>query len=143
MSAPSLPIRRRSTALLVPPILVVAAYLLFAGHNRPGGGFVGGLVAGLALALAHASDGPGAVRRITRVAPTTLLGAGLVIAGIAGAGGWLGGGFLDGGAVELTLPVFGTVKAASATLFDTGVFAVVAGMVGLVLESLSGEETPS
>jgi multicomponent Na+:H+ antiporter subunit A len=49
----------------------------------------------------------------------------------------LGGGFLDGGAVTLEVPLLGEVKATSALAFDIGVFAVVVGMVGLTLESLS------
>ena len=98
-------ILERAAALLVPPILVVALYLLFVGHNAPGGGFVGGLTAGLAIALAAAAEGLPGIRRTTRVAPTTLLGVGLVIAGITGAGGWvLGQGFLDAGARTIDLP---------------------------------------
>lgn len=131
----------RAARLMVPPILAVAAYLLFAGHNSPGGGFVGGLVAGLALALAWAAGGEGAVRRVTRVAPTALLGAGIVVAGLTGAAGWVfGGGFLDAGAWTIEVPGLGTIKAASALLFDVGVFAVVAGMVGTTLESLDEVE---
>ena len=40
-------------------LLVVALYLLFAGHNSPGGGFAGGLVAGSALALRFETLAPG------------------------------------------------------------------------------------
>ena len=40
-----------SMKVLYPSILVLALYFVFAGHNRPGGGFVGGLVVGGALAL--------------------------------------------------------------------------------------------
>lgn len=141
MSAPTSAILERGARLLIGPILVVSLYLLFAGHNSPGGGFVGGLTAGLAISLGYAADGPAAVRRITRLAPTTLLGAGLVVAGLTGAAGWvLGGGFLDAGAATWDLPMIGTVKATSALVFDIGVFGVVAGMVGLTLEGLSGGE---
>ena len=40
------------TRLLFHTILVFSIYLLFSGHNEPGGGFAGGLVAGLALVAA-------------------------------------------------------------------------------------------
>jgi len=137
-------ILERAGALLVPPILVVAIYLLFVGHNAPGGGFVGGLTAGLAVALAAAAEGKPGIRRTIRVAPATLLGIGLVIAGITGAGGWvLGQGFLDAGARAIDLPVLGEVKLTSALAFDIGVFCVVAGMVAMVLESLDESERPS
>lgn len=134
------PLLDRAAGLLAPPILVGSLYLLAAGHNAPGGGFAGGLTAGLAIALQYAAGGPGAVRRATRLAPATLLGAGLVLAGLTGAAGWvLGGGFLDAGAATLDLPVLGEVKATSALVFDTGVYLVVAGMVGVTLEALDDD----
>ena len=138
-------ILERAADLLVPPILMVSLFLLFAGHNAPGGGFVGGLTAGLAIALAHAAGGGGAIGRILRPAPGLLLGAGLVIAGLTGAGGWLfGGGFLDAGARSFDLPGLGTVKVTSALFFDIGVYLVVAGMVAVTLDAFSaGEEDAS
>ena len=136
-------ILERAAGVLVPPMLVVAVYLLFAGHNAPGGGFVGGLVAGLGIALAAAAGGPEAVRGVTRVAPASLLGTGLVIAGLTGVGGWiLGQGFLDGGAASIDIPLIGEIKFTSALLFDIGVFAVVAGMVGICMESLTRKGGP-
>jgi multicomponent Na+:H+ antiporter subunit A len=131
----------RAADLLVPPILVASVYLLFAGHNAPGGGFVGGLTAGLAIALEFAAGGAPAVRRATRIAPAALLGAGLVTVGLTGAAGWvLGDGFLDAGIRSADLPIVGQVKMTSASLFDTGVYLVVAGMVGVTLEALGGRE---
>ena len=50
----------------LPVLLVVSLYLLFAGHNQPGGGFAGGLVAGAAYALTLVAGGAGEVRRTTR-----------------------------------------------------------------------------
>jgi multicomponent Na+:H+ antiporter subunit A len=131
----------RAAALLVPSTLLVSLYLLFAGHNAPGGGFTGGLTAGLALGLEYAAGGPGAIRRATRFAPAALLGAGLVLAGLTGAAGWLlGGGFLDAGAQTLDLPLLGELKLTSALAFDAGVYLVVAGMAGLLLETLGSGE---
>ena len=43
--------------VVFPSAMVLALYLLFAGHNQPGGGFVGGLVAGAAFALRYAAGG--------------------------------------------------------------------------------------
>ena len=57
-------------------------YLLFAGHNQPGGGFVGGLVAGSAIALRYLAGGLDAVRDISRFQPWTILGAGVVLAAV-------------------------------------------------------------
>src|SRR4029453_6805177 len=45
------------TRILFHTILVFSLYLLFSGHNAPGGGFAGGLVAGLALVLRYPAGG--------------------------------------------------------------------------------------
>ena len=58
-----------ATRLLVGLILVFAVYLLFRGHNAPGGGFVAALVAGTGFALAAVSEGPAVVRRAIRIDP--------------------------------------------------------------------------
>ena len=57
--------------------MVGSVYLLFAGHNQPGGGFVGGIVAGAAIALRYVAGGIDEVRDLSRVRPWTMLGAGL------------------------------------------------------------------
>jgi multicomponent Na+:H+ antiporter subunit A len=122
-------------------LVVVAVYLLVAGHNSPGGGFAGGLVFGAALALRFLTQGPTAVRRTIRVAPTTLLGVGLLLALATAAVPLLGGGeLLDHGAADLTVPVLGHAHLTSALVFDLGVFLVVVGMVALLLEAFGGPD---
>ena len=61
-------------------VVAASMYLLFAGHNRPGGGFVGALVAGGAIAVRYIAGGIEDVRHVTRVRPWTALGLGLAIA---------------------------------------------------------------
>ena len=63
-------------------VLIGSLYLLFVGHNRPGGGFVGGLVAGAAIALRFIAGGLDEVRGLTRLQPWTILGTGLLVAAI-------------------------------------------------------------
>lgn len=121
-------------------VVVFALYLLFAGHNRPGGGFAGGLVAGAGLVLRYAGGGAESVRRTLPATPESLLAAGLLLAGLVGAGGWLwGDGFLGSESVEGTLGPFGTVKLVSVLGFDVGVFLVVLGIVAGLLVTLGGE----
>ncbi|MGE0881242.1 MAG: MnhB domain-containing protein [Acidimicrobiia bacterium] len=120
--------------------LVLSVYLLFAGHNRPGGGFVGGLVAAAAIALRYIAGGPAEIA--SRVRPWTLLAAGLALA--AGTALWSiasGGPPLDHGARELDLGVLGTAKVTSATVFDTGVYLIVVGLVLMIFEAL-GDDSP-
>ena len=62
--------------------LIGSIYLLLAGHNQPGGGFVGGLVAGAAIALRFVAGGIDEVRSLLPVKPWTFLGAGVLLASI-------------------------------------------------------------
>ena len=124
------------------PLLVFSLYLLFAGHNQPGGGFAGGLVAGTVVVLAWAAGGLGTVRRLVPIRSSALLGAGLVLAAVTGFASLVFGlGFLESGIAEFSLPAVGTVKAVSALAFDTGVYLVVLGMSVVLVRAL-GDETP-
>ena len=121
-------------------VLVFSLYLLFAGHNQPGGGFVGGLVAGAAFVLRYIAGGRGALAAAVPVDPGVPLGSGLVLAALTGVAAWLlGGQFLESGYVELDLPLLGIAKVTSALFFDTGVYLVVVGLVLGVLRTLGAE----
>ena len=65
--------------LVFSAVMVGSIYLLFAGHNQPGGGFVGGIVAGAAVALRYVAGGIDDVRSLSRAHPWTVLGAGLLL----------------------------------------------------------------
>ncbi|HVM18826.1 MAG TPA: hydrogen gas-evolving membrane-bound hydrogenase subunit E, partial [Egibacteraceae bacterium] len=122
-------------------ILTFSLYLLLAGHNAPGGGFVGGLVAGAALVLVYVSHGPDRLRRLAPLTPELLLGSGVAVAGLTGAAAWLTGGqFLQHVVASIDLPVLGTLKVSTTLAFDVGVYLVVVGLVLALLRSLGGEE---
>jgi len=124
--------------------LLFSLFLLFAGHNAPGGGFVGGLVCGAAFVLRYVRGGVGELRRIAPIAPAVVLGAGVLLANTTGLLALAAGGqFLESGKVEVDLPLLGHVKATSVLPFDMGVYLVVVGLVLAVLTSLGGEEDPS
>jgi multicomponent Na+:H+ antiporter subunit A len=128
--------------LVFPSALVLSLYLLFAGHNQPGGGFVGGLVAGAAVALLYAAGGIDDVRALAPVAPWTVLGAGLLLAAGTALVPLAGGdALLQHGKLELDAPLLGHIKVTSTLLFDTGVYAVVVGLVLMVLEAFGDEIT--
>ena len=122
-------------------IMTGSLYLLFAGHNQPGGGFAGGLVAAAALVIRYVDGGAEAVRALVPLAPMSLLGAGLVLANLTGVAAWLAGGaFLESATWSWDLPVLGTVKTSSALAFDTGVYLVVVALVPMVLRTLGEED---
>jgi multisubunit Na+/H+ antiporter MnhB subunit len=117
--------------------IVFSLFLFFAGHNAPGGGFIGGLVAGAALVLRYVAGGAAEVRRVVSLPAETVLGAGLVLSVATGMAGWLlGSEFFESRLFEAELPVLGTLKASSALFFDAGVYLVVVGTALAVLTVL-------
>ena len=143
--APSL-ILQTCVGALFHTALLFSLFLLFAGHNAPGGGFVGGLVAGAAFVLRYVEGGAEEVERTTPMSPMAFMGTGLGLAVATGAASWLAGGrFLESGKLELDVPVLGTAKASSALVFDVGVYLVVVGLVVGVLTTLgaAGQEPAS
>ncbi len=137
------------TRLVFPTIMVVSVYFLFAGHNAPGGGFAGGLLAGLALVARYVAGGRYELREAAPVEAGTLLGIGLLCAGLSGLGGLvLGGAVLQTAALEVDVPVLGHVKLVTSLFFDVGVYLIVVGLVLDILRSLGAEldrlgDTPS
>jgi multicomponent Na+:H+ antiporter subunit A len=128
------------TRLVFPTIMVVSVYFLFAGHNAPGGGFAGGLLAGLALVVRYVAGGRYELGEAAPVEAGTLLGAGLLCAGISGLGGLvLGGEVLQTAVLEADVPVLGHVKVVTSLLFDVGVYLIVVGLVLDILRSLGAE----
>src|SRR6478752_4211254 len=73
------------TRLIFHSMIVFSIYLLLAGHNLPGGGFAGGLTAGLALAIRYLAGGRFELREATPISAGTLLGVGLATAALSGA----------------------------------------------------------
>jgi multicomponent Na+:H+ antiporter subunit A len=127
--------------VLVYVALVVSLYLLVVGHNQPGGGFVGGLVAGAAVALRYMAGGLDEVRRMVRARPWTILGAGVLISVLTAAAPLLfGGSILENGKVEVDLPLLGEIGISSALAFDLGVYLVVLGLVFMVFEAFGGDD---
>jgi multicomponent Na+:H+ antiporter subunit A len=121
-------------------VLLMSLWLLFAGHNQPGGGFVGGLLAGSAIALRYIAGGISEVRSLSRFRPWTVLGSGLLVATVAAVIPLLAGtAVLDAGFTTLDLPLIGTVNVGSALAFDVGVYLTVVGMVLMAFEAF-GED---
>jgi len=140
-AAPSL-ILERCVAGLFHTALLFSLFLLFAGHNAPGGGFVGGLVAGAAFVLRFVQGGTDEVRRTTPLSWAAMVGIGLVVAVTTGAAAWLGGGaFLESAKLAFDLPLLGTVKTTSALMFDIGVYMVVVGLVVGILLALGQKDS--
>jgi len=127
-----------TSRLLVVLLVVFSVLVLLRGHNEPGGGFIGGLLCGLAFATHALSFGVGSTRRLTRIAPHTLLGLGLLLAAGSGMVGlFLGQPFLTGRWLG-TAPGIG--KLGTVLVFDVGVYLVVLGTTLVILFGLMGRE---
>lgn len=128
-----------ATRYLMPLLLIFSVFLLLRGHNDPGGGFVGGLVAAAALALYELAFGETETRRLLHVDPRYLIGIGLLLALVSGLVSviWYGQPFMTGVWGEVELPALG--KPGTPLLFDLGVYLVVVGMTLTILLTLSEE----
>lgn len=126
--------------LLFHSIIVVSLFILFSGHNAPGGGFAAGLVAGMALVARYLAGGRYELGAAVTIDAGKLLGTGLVLAvGTALVPLFFGADALSSTWIEGELAVFGHVEFVTSTVFDAGVYLVVIGLVLDVLRSLGGE----
>ena len=132
-------ILQTATRVLMPLLLLFAAFLLWRGHNQPGGGFVGGLVVASSFVLYSIAFGVDAARRALLVTPSKLLGVGLLVALASTLPSVVAGQpFMTAQWVELGLA--GNVVAVGTPLvFDVGVFLAVIGVVSTIVFTLADE----
>ncbi len=122
---------------LLPLALLVAIFILLRGHNHPGGGFIAGLIAAIALILQQIASGIGWTKERLRVSYVALIGTGLLFAMFTGLGSFVfNRPFLTSATLHPVVPLIGELELASALVFDIGVFLVVVGTVLLTLEGL-------
>ena len=124
---------------LMPLLLMFSFFLLFRGHNEPGGGFVGGLVAATAYALYAIAYGIENAKIVLRSEPVNLIWAGLLVALISGLIAVLQGKiFMTGFWIDDKIPVIG--KLGTPFLFDVGVYLLVLGIALKIIFVLAEEE---
>ncbi|HLV65055.1 MAG TPA: MnhB domain-containing protein [Polyangiaceae bacterium] len=125
---------RLASGVLLPLFLVLSAWFLERGHDEPGGGFTGGLVAVGGLVYFALVRGPGAFEERLRAASESVAALGILVAVSSGfVGPLFGRPFLTG---IWWAPGFGTP-----TLFELGVYLLVVGGAGTALLALLSEET--
>lgn len=127
------------TRLIFHTVMVFSLYLMLVGHNEPGGGFAGGLVAGLALMIRYLAGGRAELDEAAPIDAGAVLGTGLAVAALSGLiPTLLGGGVLQSAIVDIHVPVLGTLHLVTSVFFDAGVYLVVIGLALDVLRSLGG-----
>lgn len=133
------PVFRFAAPYLTALMLLFSAFVTLRGHNDPGGGFIGGLVAASGLVVHGMAFGPDSVRRALHFHPSAVAASGLLVAALAGVvsgpagmpyltGLWWFPAALDG--VGLSTPM----------LFDIGVYLVVTGSLASIVLALEGTD---
>jgi multicomponent K+:H+ antiporter subunit A len=123
---------------LFPFIVLLALHLFLRGHDLPGGGFAAGITLTVAFILQYMACGAEWVEERLRIQPITWIGAGLLVAALAGAGSWLyGRPYLTASFAYWDAPLLGKVPLASALLFDLGIMVLVVGASALMLVALA------
>jgi multicomponent Na+:H+ antiporter subunit B len=121
-------------------MLLFSVFILLRGHNEPGGGFIGGLIAASALAIYGIANGVPAVRRAIYFHPLAMAGTGLLMSCAAGlisiaagvpfmTGLWI---YPSISGVEIPL--------STVLLFDIGVYLVVLGAITAIALTLEESE---
>ena len=117
-------------------MVLFSVFVLLRGHNLPGGGFIGGLIAASAFAIYGIACGVSPVRRALYFHPMAISAFGLFMAACSGflslpfdvpflTGLW-------------AFPVIATVEVALSTpmVFDIGVYFVVVGAITAIALTL-------
>ncbi|MDF0375122.1 MULTISPECIES: Na+/H+ antiporter subunit A [Streptomyces] len=125
--------------LLFHPILVLSLYLLFCAENMPGGGFVAGLVAGLALITRYLAGGRFELAEAAPLQPGLFTGLGLFVSTAVALGGLAEGTVLHAWTYHGHLPVFGDYHLSTSVLFDFGVYLLVLGVVLDIVRALGAK----
>ena len=125
------------TRILFPSIMLLSFYFFFSGHNAPGGGFAGGLVAALAFTLRYLAGGRAEIDEALPVDPAKILGTGILLsAACVVVPLFFGNPPLTTGYASLALPLIGEFDVPSALVFDGGVYAIVVGLTLHILGSM-------
>lgn len=123
-------------------ILSFSIYILFAGHNNPGGGFIGGLLTASAIILLYLSLDMETMKRVIPLDFIRVTALGLLIAVSTGAGSFLfGAPFLSHAFGYFDLPLYGEhTELATAVLFDIGVYLTVIGITMTIIQTIGEDQ---
>ena len=127
-----------ATRILMPMLLLFSAFILFRGHNLPGGGFTGGLVASTTFILHSYAYGVERTRELLRISPRTLIAVGLLAALGSGCVSLISGNpFMTGMWGEVQINSDEIWHLGTPVFFDVGVYLVVIGAVLTIILSLA------
>lgn len=116
---------RVGSSVVLPFALGLSLYLLWRGHNEPGGGFIGGLIAAAGYACYALPRNYTALRQVLPIDSLQLLALGLAAALVSGLAGLMGrNAYLTHAWMEI-----GNLALGTTLLFDIGVYLAVLGAI--------------
>jgi len=117
-------------------VILISIFLFFAGHNFPGGGFVGGLMSAAALVLMYVTFGSKFLEKV-RFDYKIMIALGVLLSTLSGMSGMLFDyPFLTQFDEWVTFPFFGAVHLASAVVFDLGIYLCVVGGAMIIITGI-------
>ncbi len=122
-----------------PLLLLASIFLMSRGHNDPGGGFVGGLVASTGFALLAFADSVEAAKKALRFDSRSFIPLGLTLAlGSGIIAFFFGKPFMTGYWLPFTIPIFKYFGVPA--LFDLGVYFAVLGVTLTIIFNAATQE---
>ncbi|HDB6448188.1 TPA: Na+/H+ antiporter Mnh2 subunit B [Staphylococcus aureus] len=130
---------RTVTKLVVFILLTFGFYVFFAGHNNPGGGFIGGLIFSSAFILMFLAFNVEEVLESLPIDFRILMIIGALVSSITAIiPMFFGKSFLSQYETTWLLPILGQIHVSTITLFELGILFSVVGVIVTVMLSLSG-----
>ncbi len=124
-------------------MIAVGVFIFLRGHNEPGGGFIAGILVGVAYIMQYIASGYRWSNERARFDPHFMIGFGIMLAALSGIGAWVFGyPYLTSSHAYVPIPLIGKVEIASVIVFDLGVFLTVVGIVLISLANLARVEEP-
>lgn len=125
---------------LLPVTIILSLLVFYRGHNNPGGGFIGGLMAASGFIFYAMAFGTRLAQKKLRVSPLSLIALGLSMATLSTLPALLAGNpFFTGEWISLNLAFAGTLKLGTPLLFDLGVYLTVWGILLMIIFNIIDE----
>jgi multicomponent Na+:H+ antiporter subunit B len=134
-------ITKTITKICLPLVILFSISLLLAGHNNPGGGFIGGVMFASVIALTYVAFGLDYMKSFFNPDWGNWFGFGLLLAALTAFSAIAFSHNFFRSAVEFVhLPFFGEIELVSAGLFDIGVYFVVIGGLLSIFKNVGDDE---
>lgn len=129
-------ILKTATYYLLPVLLLFSVFILLRGHYKPGGGFVGGLIASIAFVMHSFANSVEQTLKLLRTQPSKFIPIGLILSlSSAIFPMFFGDPIMTGVWYNEPIPIIGMIG--TALFFDLGVYLLVIGVVLTILFTIS------